>query len=371
MKKTPEPETAITGIETEISNLVGRRGALLERKTTATGDLEKARADRRESLGRSGDIEAASTTIRDLKNLVSDLEELLEDLDLQISTATERLAVERDAHDRRKRAHELEKIATATTRFAHDVDAAVAALAKTVTALRGVLPEDIRLWPAHLATRPLGSVDSGRHTASPREVVAGVVADALAKALPDLFDTSMDNDGYRCALSRITAVDLRKDWASDTRTSPLSAVEAAEALISRPLEELAKSLASEAVPTGAEVITLHEAYSPSSPPPEEEVFVVKSLSYVSKPFGPAQICGRGRAHPLPKPVADRAVSQGLALRMSSREGVAAAEEEKRRRELIRGSGDSTIRQDDCIALGDVMGLRVHADEITEVDRVIG
>lgn len=370
MKKIPEPETAIAGIETEIANLVGRREELLDRKTAAAGELEKARADRRESLSRKGDIDAASTAIRDLKNLVSDLDELLEDLDLQISTATERLAVERDAHDRSKRAHELEKIATATTRFAHDVDAAVAALAKTVTALRAVLPEDIRLWPAHLATRPLGSVDSGRHTASPREVVAGVLADTLAKALPDLFDTSNDN-GYRCALSRITAMGVRKDWVSDNRTAPLSAVEAAEALISRPLEELARSLASEAIPTGAEVITLHEAYLPSSPPPEEEVFVVKSLSYVSKPFGPAQICGRGRAHPLPKPVADRAVSQGLALRMSSPEGVRAVEEEKRRRDLIRGSGDFSVRHEDCVPLGDVMGLRVHADEISEVDRVIG
>ncbi len=371
MKKTSEPETAIAGIETEIANLVGRREELLDRKTAAVGELEKARADRRESLSRNGEIDATSTAIRDLKNLVSDLDELLEDLDLQISTATARLAVERDAHDRSQRARELEKIAIATARFAHDVDTAVAALAATVTALHAVLPEDIRLWPAHLATRPPGSVDAGRHTASPREVVAGVVADALAKALPDLFDTSMDVYGYRCALSRITAIGARKDWVSDTRTSPLSAVEAAEVLISRPLKELAENLSSEAIPGGAEVIRLQDAPFSDARPPEEEAFVVKSLSFISSPFGPPKIIGRGRVHLLPKPVVDLAVERGLALSMSSPAGVAAVEEEKRRRELIRGNGDATIRQEDCVALGDVMGLRVHADEIAEVDRAIG
>ncbi|MBX4910324.1 MULTISPECIES: hypothetical protein [Rhizobium] len=369
MKKTPE--TVIAGIETEIANLVGRRGEILDRHTSAGAKLEKARIDRRENLGRSGDIDTASVEIRDLKNSVSDLSDLVEDLDLQISTATERLAFERHKHDRLKRAQELEKIGITTTKFAHDIDSAVSALAKTVTALRAVLPEDIKLWPAHNATRPPGSVDAGRATASPREVVAGVVADALAKAVPDLFDTSMDLYGYRCALSRITAMGVRKDWVSDTRTSPLSAVEAAELLISRPLKELAENLASEAMPGGAEIIRLPDAPFSDSRPPEEEAFVVKPLSFISSPSGPAQIIGRGRAHFLPKPVVDRAVEEGLAFRMSSPEGVAAAEEERRRRELIRGYGDPSVRHEDCVALGDVMGLRTHADEMAEVDRVIG
>ncbi len=350
MGSTPRPDTTMVSIETKLKNLEARRKKLMEQRTTVAAELEKARAGRSESLGENGDIEAANTAIRELKNQVGDLDELLGDIDLQFSEATDRLTRERDLLDRNKRADALEKIASAATRRARDVDTAIAALASAVIALRSELPADIRLWPRHNANRP----------ASTHEIVAGVLADALARALPDLFDLS--NDDYeRSALSLLVPRAVYSD-----QPTPMSAVDASEALISAQLRELAIGIR-----TGTEGLP-KERDRDLSRVPDEEVFIVKSVSYIATPFGPPLICGRRRVHLLPKPVADLVVSQGLGLRMSSPEGIGALEDEKRlRRDGIAVSGDSSIRFEDCVSLGDPMHLRASPEEIAEVERAIG
>ncbi|GLR60288.1 hypothetical protein [Rhizobium indigoferae] len=373
MRRLSQPDKAIVSLETELANLNASREKLLAQRVAAIDELDKARADRRESLGQNADIVATSAAVRDLKARIMDLDELLGDVDHDISEISERLARERGVHDRNERADALEKIASATDKRAREIEVAVAGLKLAVIALRAELPEDIKLWPTHYAHRPHGSVDDDNPTASPREVVAGVLADALARALPDLFDLSLDGY-YRSALSRIMVPKgLRADWASDEPTQPLTAVKACEALISEPLRDLANEIRAGTASVserGRPQVTYLKDPSPSRPP-DEEVFVTSSLSYFATSVGPPLICGRGRAHMLPKPVADLAIWRELGHRMSSPEGIEALEEAKRRRERIRGYGDGAIRHDDCVALGDVLGLRASEDEIAEVERAIG
>ncbi|TCA53740.1 hypothetical protein [Rhizobium leguminosarum] len=374
MRRVSQPDKTLVRLETELANLTASREKLLAQRGAAIDELDKARADRRESLGQNADIVATSAAVRDLKARIMDLDELLGDVDHDISEMSERLTRERGVHDRNERADALEKIASATEKRARDVEVAVAGLTSAVNALRAELPEDIKLWPTHYAHRPHGSVDEDKLTASPRELVAGVLADALARVLPDLFDVSRD-DYCRSALSRIMVPKgPRADWGSDEPTQPLTAVEACEALISERLRELANDIRAgtiESAPeSGRRQVTYLKDPSPSLPP-NEEVFVTSSLSYFATSVGTPLICGRGRAHTLPKPVADLAISRELGHRMSSHEGIEAFEEEKRRRERTRGNGDGAIRHEDCVALGDVLGLRASADEIAEVERAIG
>ncbi|MBY3136281.1 hypothetical protein [Rhizobium laguerreae] len=374
MRRVSQPDKTVARLETELANLRASREKLLAQRGAAIDELDKARADRRESLGQNADIVVTSAAVRDLKARITDLDELLADVDHDISDISGRLTRERAAHDRNERADALEKIASATDKRARDVEVAIAGLKSAIIALRGELPEDIKLWPTHYAHRPHGSVDEDNPTASPRELVAGVLADALAQALPDLFDLSRD-DYFRSALSRImTPKGPRADWGSDEPTQPLTAGEACEALISERLRELAKDVRAGTIGPAPESVRRPVTYlkdpSPTRPP-DEQVFVTASLSYFATSAGAPLICGRGRAHMLPKPVADIAISRGLGHRMSSPEGIEAFEEEKRRRERIRGNGDGAIRHEDCAALGDVLGLRASADEIAEVERAIG
>lgn len=352
--RTPRPAATMVTIETKLANLENRRRKFAEQRAADAEKLEKARARRSESLGQNGDIEAASTAIRELKNRVGDLDELLADIDLQIAEAADRLATERDLADRNRRADALEKIATAAASRARDVDTAVAALVSAVVALRSELPEDIRLWPRRNATRPV----------SRDEIVPSILADALSQALPNLFDLS-NTDYDQSALSLL----VPRARYSDHPT-PMSAVEASEQVISAQLRDLAVGIRTGAV--GSAALGERAPDQNSSLVRDEEIFVVKSVSYIGDPTRPPLICGHRRVHLLPKPVADLVVSQGLGLRMSSPEGIAALEDEKRlRRDSIVVSGGSSIRFEDCVPLGDPMHLRASPEEIAEVERAIG
>ena len=152
------------------------------------------------------------------------------------------MAKARDRAERASSAERLEKVASAAEQRVPEIEKAVSAFAKTIFGLKGDLG-DVSLWDSHNANRPEGSPDERNAKATAREVAAGIVAEVLARLMPELFETVSGRDGYRSTLSRI--MDPRSaqpDWVADQPTDPLDTAEIVQALVCAPLREQALAI---------------------------------------------------------------------------------------------------------------------------------
>ena len=228
------------GIEAELKRLENRKSETERRRSEVLQALEEAKVARRSLLdGEPAAIDAASGRIRSLSAEASDLGELIDELEIAISFASDRLRTATDAEQRRAAANELEKIASAVQAFEADLEKAVSALAKTALAMISAIPVDLGVTPGHSARRPENRKEIGMLTG--REVISAIVADALAHAAPELFD-DFHASGYRRALFAITDKTTPAYGASNAPEAPLAASDAIRVLITDRLKARAASI---------------------------------------------------------------------------------------------------------------------------------
>jgi hypothetical protein len=243
LKNIFKSRTTVSAVEVEIANLEKRRAEIVVRIGDAELALEQAREERREILSTTGDFDGITQRVSEIANQLAGLQIVLIDVDTQGDDALARLTKARDAETRAASAAALEKLALAAESRLPEIEKVAAALAKAVLGLRADLGQDVGFFPAYNATRPDGSVDDGKDKATSREVVAAIVAEVLAKAVPWMFDVASTRDGYRSGLFRVMdPASFQPSWTSDYPTDPLGAAEIVHALVSGPLRERASAI---------------------------------------------------------------------------------------------------------------------------------
>jgi hypothetical protein len=360
MKSLFKPRNTISAVEAEIGNLGKRRAEISTCIVNAELALAQAREERRESLSTNADFDEITTRIRDLGNQLADLQTVVADIDEQTSHAADRLAKARDVDARAASASALEKIASAAEQRAPEIEKAAAAFSKVVEALKAELGDTMAHLETHLASRPAGSIDAGKAYATGREIAAAIAAEALAKALPELFEMSFTRHGYQAALYRVMDPRApRPNWESDHMAEPISVSKIIAALVSSPLRERAASIRA----GGADILQsvpqlAADPYVPPSAPANVNVFVTDAFSYVGSEFGGLEVVGDGWVRSVPEPVADVAERRDLCVRATSPRGVALLEAARGR----KGDRVGGVKPEDCVQLGDVMGLHASEDE---------
>jgi hypothetical protein len=368
LKNPFKPRTTIGAIEAEMTTLAKRRHEVAERITSVHAALEAARLERRETLSSDGDHAGFTGKIRELTHELADLEALIIDIDTLGEDAAARLARASDEAERAASAAALDKIALAAELRVPEIEKAVATLAKVIGGLKADLGNDVGFWPTHNAVRPEGSIDKRKPQATGREVVAAILADSLARALPWIFDTADTRDGYRSGLFRCMApCASQPTWEATEPTAPLGTSEIIDALVSSPLREKAAALKSgttdvEDLAPQADV----DDYIRPSAPANVTVFVTRSFSYLGSEFGGLEIVPEGWQRQVPEPVADIAEARNLCVRATSARGEALLDAARKR----KGTIDRTVRSDDCVELGDCMHFRVSEEERAEVRRAV-
>jgi hypothetical protein len=352
-----QKRTTVDSIETEMATLAKRRAETAARVADIHTALDEAKAERREILSSDGDLGDLSARIRSLTVELSDLESVLEDIDTQGEDAATRLLQARDADERAASAAALEKKALAAEQLILQIEKAVAAFAKPITALKEDLRDLESFWWLEGANRPEGSVDTGRAYATGREIATAVAAEALARALPWAFDLGWTPTGFQAGLFRIFEPGSHQlGWRSRTPNGPLSIADFMEALVCGRLRK-------EALTIKAGDTIVDEGLP--SMPPNVTAFVVKSFSYIATHYGPPVLAGAGWVRSLPQPVAKLAEKQGLAVEATSPEGRRLFDEAKNIRQNRKSiMSNDRLMPSDCIALGDVMGLRAAPREIS-------
>ena len=358
-----QKRTTVGSIETEMATLSKRRAEAAARIAEIQAALNEAKSERREILSSDGDLGNLNARIRDLTIELSDLESVVEDIDTQGEDAASRLMQARDAESRAASAAALEKVALASEQHIPQIEKSIATFAKAITALKEDLGDLQSFWPANGSSRPEGSVDTGRANATGREIAAAVAAEALARVLPWAFDLGWAPNGFQAGLFRIFDPDSRQpDWRSHVPNDPLSVVEIMDALVCGRLRKEAMAI------KGDDAVV--DDARPGMPP-NVNAFVLKSFSYIATDFGPPMLAGEGWIRSLPLPVAELAEKRGLAVGATSAEGQRLFDEAKnnqRNRKSV--SSNHRLTPSDCVALGDVMGLRLSEDERAEVARVV-
>ena len=359
MKNIFKPRNAASEIETEIGNLEKRRAEIATRIDNEELALQQARDERRELLSTDGSIDQITKRCSEIASQLADLRVVLDDVDAQGADAIARLAKARDKAERTASAERLEKVASAAEQRIPEIEKAAGVFAKAISGLRDELG-DVTLWGSHNASRPEGSVDERKAKATAREVAAGIVAEVLARQMPWLFETFNGRDGYRSTMSRILdPKSTQPNWTAGQMSDPLSAAEIVQSLVCTPLREQAL-----AIRDGAADVekprqqAVADDYVRPLAPANVPVFVTRAFSYLGSEFGGLEIVPEGWVRNVPEPVAAIAEVRGLCVRASSPRGaalLAAARERK-------GSSDIRVRPEDCVELGDVMGLRLSPGE---------
>ena len=389
MKNPFKKSTAATDIEAEVARMKAKRADAERRLELAGQDLAEAKAARLETLdGDDAAIEAATDKIRAAQSAVSETEELIGDFDHAIAGAEQRLVAAKDREIRETEAKRIDAAAAAVEKRKADLVKTVNALAAVIKGIAADVPEDIPLWGGEYLYRPDGR-DVRKHSGvSAKEAVAGIVADALAAAVPGIADNWRDGGKNRSGILRWLEPEAMHPTLGsyEAMTSPLPAAESLDALIVSRLRKRAADIrGGEIAPGEGKIVPPAPPKPQKEEPPEVQVFVKRSFSYV-KGFNPVwppmlELVGAEWVRWVPEPVAREAVSRGFALRTDDPKGAAAFEAEKERRERPNfGYRVGPLTAEQCVPLGDILGLEqewreehapLHSEEAEEAARAVG
>jgi hypothetical protein len=345
---------------------------IAEKHTAAERQVDEHRASRRSALLQDPEADIPAAIRRDLEaaqRFVVELRRDRDDLKRGLEEARAALAHERERGERESAASVLETAGTNLDKVAAELHAAMAGVAKSIERLMSAIPADVASYPADHTTRPAGR--RGGPFASPSEVTAALVAEALYAAAPDLFDetTDMIQTGFglapthlrRIALHRIDLLSDQPRASFDQSRPGATAIEAARAISDQWRDRADRIRAGDLIPDVSTVAT--EWPKPEDPGRANvEVFATKAFAFVGSPNGNRRLCGDKWVHSVPAAVADVAVAASVALRTDTREGRDAFEARKEYRNRSMTTVESTVRLDDCVDLGDVLGLLQIAAE---------
>lgn len=389
MKNPFKKSSAASDIEAEVTRMKAKRADAERRLETKTRALEEARGARLSTLdGDDEVIEQATAAIRVIQAEIAETEELLQDFGRAIAGAEERLAQARDREVRETEAKRIDAAAVAVEKRKADLVKAVNALAAVIKGIAADVPEDIPLWGGEYTYRPDGRDVRNGAGVSAKEAVAGVVADALAAAVPGMADNLRDGGKNRSGILRWLEPEADRPTLGsyEAMTPPLTAADSLDALIVSRLRKRAADIrGGEVAPGEGKIVPPAPPKQQKEEPPNVLVFAKKNFSYVKgiNAMGKPMLAPvRGRwVEWVPEPIAVAAVSRGFALRADEPNGAAAWEDEKAYRENSNVSSfGGPLTFDMCIPLGDVMGLEqewrdergpLHAEEAEEAARAIG
>lgn len=389
MKNPFKKSSAASDIEAEVARMKAKQADAERRLETKTRALEEARGARLTTLDGDDElIEQATVAIRVIQAEIAETEELLEDFGRAIVGAEERLAQARDREIRETEAKRIDAAAVAVEKRKADLVKAVSALAAVIKGIAADVPEDIPLWGGEYLYRPDGR-DVRKHSGvSAKEAVAGIVADALAAAVPGIADNWRDGGKNRSGILRWLEPEADQPTLGsyEATTPPLTAADSLDALIVSRLRKRAADIrGGEIAPGEGQIVPPPSPKPQKEDPPEVQVFVKRSFSYV-KGFNPVwppmlELVGAEWVRWVPEPVARVAVSRGFALRTDDPKGAAAFEAEKERRERPNyGYRVGPLTAEQCAPLGDILGLEqewreeyglLRPEEAEEAARAVG
>lgn len=367
MKNPFKRSTDSASIEQELKRLGDRKVEAERRRSEVLAAVEDARAARRNLLdGDQAAIDQASVKLKTLQAEAADLAELLDDLEAAIEAATERFRHARDQEARSIAAAKLETVATAVEGQTAEFEKAVKALVKAARTMIDSIPQEIGIADGHYSSRPESRENRGMLTRE--EVVAAVVADALAAELPSFFDRGYGT-GYRRALHcMVDATSPQPSYRSNEQRSPLPAREVVSALITTRLKDrAAKILAGELEPVLNDIRPI--VVKPPAPTSIEIVATADVVFLVpNDPFKPVRkVMTIGRSEGFVIGKAERLIATGHFVKRSTPEGqkfLADLHEKNAKRHSSRGP----IGPDDCIDLGDPLGLlEAVMEEVARID----
>jgi hypothetical protein len=341
----------------DIENELGRLGQKLadhqRRRSEVLQALEEAKEARIAVLAEDDTIIAEATAnVRRFEADAAEHARMIEEYETAIAGAEERFRQATDQEQRRAAAQKLEKTAEAVDAIAPELEKTVAALSSAVRKLRNVIPADLEVFPGH----HLGRMSDKKGPADREDAISAAVAEMLLAAAPELFE-QFSEGGYRIGLFRIMSPEaVQPDYASrEAGIEPLAGRKAVEALISGRLRRRAALVLAGERPAALNDIKPVVKYVPPPSIPEVAVFPTKSFSYISTGNGLLTLVGRGWHRWVPEPVAKLAISRGFALAIDSPEGQKAFADAKAAHER-GGSSGSSLSADQCMPLGDVLGL---------------
>lgn len=293
------------------------------------------------------DLEATTDTIAELEQ--------------QITELRGSLAAEEDKARREAEAKRLEAAADGVDVAADDLRKATAAVAAAAAKMQRALPKEIALVESRSWARLPGDRDPHRDAYTAEELVAAVVAEALASVRPSLFVERSEPNCGSVALLRMSNVAAPVPaYRLDGPVEP--AVEnGAELLISRRLRSLAATIRS-----GGDLKKRNEPTDAPNPPApnagDVEIFVTSPIAYAEDASGRRRLLGGRWVHRVPDAVAEEAVARGLAHRTDTPEGRATFDKERAYRETSMSSPSSSLCLEDCEDLGDPCGFIAEAAE---------
>lgn len=350
-------------------DVVRRHESALQKITEKIAAAEKQvgqhQAARRAALLDDPEADIPASIRRDIdaaQRLVAALIQDRTDLETGLQEAHAALVRERERGERETAAATLEATATGFDKAAAELHAAMASVAKSIDRLMSAIPEDMATYPANHETRPPGR--NGSQFASPSEVAAAVLAEGLYAIAPQFFDetTDMIQTGFgwapshfrRIALHRIDLSDVPRA-AFDVVRPGITALEAARAISEQWRERADRIRAGELIPDISMIAT--EWPKPDDPGRANvEVFATKPFAFVDRANGNRRLCGGKWVRNVPAAVADAAVAAGVALRTDTSEGRDAFEARKEYRKNSMTTVESGVSLEDCVDLGDVLGL---------------
>jgi hypothetical protein len=238
----------------------------------------------------------------------------------------------------------------------------MAGVAKSIDRLMSAIPEDMATYPASHGTRPPGR--NGGRCASPTEVAAAIVTEALYGAAPELFDEQAETiqTGFGFAPSHLRRISLHRidllshqPRASFDQSRPgATAIKAAQMITDEWRNRADRIRAGDLVPDVSTIAS--ERPKPEDPGRANvEVFATRAFAFTAF-NGHRRLCGGKWVHSVPAAVADAAVAAGVALRTDTREGRDAFEARKEYRNRSMTTVESSVRLEDCVDLGDPLGL---------------
>lgn len=318
MRNPLRRRSTVADLEAELARLVERKADAERRRSETLQAREEARAKRVDALGDDeGVVEKANSEVRRLTAAAEELEGIIEDFGVAIEASEQRVRDARDNEARKKSAESLETIAGKVDAISADLERDVAAMAKTFGRLLAAVPSDLGVFSAQYLHRPERRVEGRADMASAREAVLGVLADAIAAAIPGAFDQSWTQRGYSASLHRIVdAKSEQPDYEAREWQEPLPARMAAQALLSDRFRTLARQIREGEVSADLPTFKVAYKYQRPEPLPEMEIYSKVLFSYWvdggTAPF--KEVVGEHRTKWVPIPIGKAAIAAGYALR---------------------------------------------------------
>lgn len=341
-------------------------------------EIEKHRGARRAHILETPDVEV-SAELRHLldiaeRHLIVAREER-DDMACGLDEVRKALAAANAEAERDAAAKVLELAAAGVDKAGLDLDTAIAGVARAVGAIMTAIPEDMATYRSDYDTRPFER--GGGQFATPTEVAAALVAEALYEALPGLFDVQPlvlgVGPGSIRTHARQVVLYRMAEFAEQPRVGFRDGVPAgmkgsnAARSISAQWRERARAMRDGRLVADPSLIATDIPKQESASAEKIEVYVIKNFAYAENAKGTRQLCGRRWARPVPAVVADIAVAQGLALRTDTPEGKEAFEREKAHRAKGHTSLASGLSLAQCVDLGDPCGFLTGPDRLAAAE----